>query len=506
MLLLTLSLIVVSLILFYYLCRRHFSSSQDIPGLRPQLFFGNLLQTNILGGEAFVSVWSRFQLLYGDIFAFYWFLNERSVVFNKIEHVEIIYKNRHIFDMSEFVGGIFRFFTKSGLICIKGEQYKRHARLLLPFFKYATAKKHLDVIVQCTDEQLLAKWRRRADEHQAVCSEVKDYIRTLCTQITLTVVFGNDCKQETMDSLVTAANDCLECLGIELPGILFDLNYELFNRQYKRSFTFLHNYTKQKVQHEQLRQRECGDDEESNSFLSFLLERNSSTATLSENELVEEIILFILTGYESVTSAVSWFIFHMSKHPEIQRRIKDELRDHSITQTTQLTVELLEKLNYVDCVLKEVLRYSPVLPTSSRTVTEDTVLDGVQLRKGDSISIAIQNIHRDPRYWKVDPQLLCPERFLSEDKDHHPYAFLAFGGGHRQCAGQGLARVMMKGICVRLMQFVSLIDEGDENGNSGGYLVQLMCFPKNVAVSVQFDEDDRKQSDLSFNEKTSSMC
>ena len=234
MLLLTLSLVLVPLILFCHLFRHHSSSSQDIPGLRPQFFFGNLLQTNVLRGEAFVNVWSRFQLLYGDIFTFDWLLNERSVVFNKIEHVETIYKNRYIFDMSEFVGSIFLFFTKSGLICIKSDQYRPHARLLLPFFKYSIAKKYLDTIIQCTDTQLLAKWRRTDDDHQVVCSEVEDYIRKLCTQITLTIVFDNNFKQETMDSVVTAANDCLDFLEAELPGILLDLHYTIFNRSIPR--------------------------------------------------------------------------------------------------------------------------------------------------------------------------------------------------------------------------------------------------------------------------------
>ena len=494
---------VLLVIFFTYLLRRYYFNSQNnasgndsvIPGLRPQFFFGNLLQTNILHGEAFVNVWSKFQKQYGDIFAFYWFFGERSIVFNKVEHVETIYRNRNLYDMSEFVGSIFRFFTKSGLICIRGEQYRRHARLVLPFFKYSMSKKHLQRIIQYADEQLVAKWKRRGEQPQ-VCREIVIPIQKLCTQTMLMIVLGDGINPETMDMLCTAANQCTECLATEMPGILFDLNYAFFNRRYKKAFNFLQNYTKQAVEQELQQQKECGSESnESKSFLSFLLARNSSaTAMLSEIEIIEEIILFILTGHETLTSAVSWFIFHISKHPEIQERIKDELRNNSITQTTiELTVESLEQLTYVDCVLKEVLRYSPIIPTSSRTVTQDTILDGIPLRKGDTVALAIQNIHLDSRYWKLDPQLFCPERFLSEDKDHHPSAFLPFGGGHRQCAGQGLARLMLKAISVRLMQFLTFTDAGDDQRNTDGYRVQLVFFPKNVAVSIHFDQETAEE-------------
>jgi cytochrome P450 len=490
MLLLTSVLLVM---FFTYLFRHYYFTSQNtvIPGLRPQFLFGNLLQTNVLHGEAFISVWSKFQKQYGDIFTFYWFFGERSIILNKVEHVEIIYRNRNLYDMSEYVGSIFGFFTKSGLPCIQGEQYRRHARLILPFFKYSMSKKHLQRIIQYTDEQLVAQWKGR-DQQQQVCRDIVVSLQKFCTQITLTIVFGDEIDRETMDLLCIAVNNCTECLGTDMPGILFDLNYAVFNRRYKKAFNFLRNYTKLAVDQELQHQQECGsEDDESKSFLSFLLTRDScATPMLSETELIDEIILFIFTGHQTPISAVSWLIFHLSKHPKIQERIKDELRNNSITQTTiELTVELLEQLTYVDCVLKEVLRYSPIIPMSNRTVTQDTILDGIQLRKGDTVTLAIQNIHRDPRYWKLDPQLFCPERFLSEDKDHHPSVFLPFGGGHRQCAGQGLARLMIKAISVRLMQFLTFIDAGDDQGNTGGYQVQLVYFPKNIAVFIHCDEE-----------------
>jgi cytochrome P450 len=92
----------------------------------------------------------------------------------------------------------------------------------------------------------------------------------------------------------------------------------------------------------------------------------------------------------------------------------------------------------------------------------------------------------DKRYWKIDPELFYPERFQGEDKDHHLYASIPFGGGHRQYIGQDLARFELKIIIVRLMQHVTFGDGGDKV-NAGGYAQRVTIIPKNVDVTITFD-------------------
>ncbi|CAF3061389.1 unnamed protein product [Rotaria sp. Silwood2] len=86
----------------------------------------------------------------------------------------------------------------------------------------------------------------------------------------------------------------------------------------------------------------------------------------------------------------------------------------------------------------------------------------------------------------IDPNLFYPERFQDEDKDHHPYALIPFGGGDRQCIGQDLARLELKTIASRLMQQVTFSDGGPEV-NSGGHNQTLTLMPKNVGVIITFD-------------------
>jgi cytochrome P450 len=175
----------------------------------------------------------------------------------------------------------------------------------------------------------------------------------------------------------------------------------------------------------------------------------------------------------------------MSKYPRVQAKINAELGDN---KHNRITVEQIESLTYLDCVIQEILRFIPPVVGTTRTLTMDDQLpgSGVQLYKGDEVFIAFNTLSRDKRYWKIDPDLFYPERFQVEDKDHHPYVSIPFGGGHRQCIGQDLARFELKTIIVRLMQYVTFVDGGDKI-NAGGYVQKLTVIPKHIGVTITFD-------------------
>jgi len=196
-------------------------------------------------------------------------------------------------------------------------------------------------------------------------------------------------------------------------------------------------------------------------------------------------LLFLVSGSETTGTVLAWFIYFISKYPRIQTKLKAELGDNKFNR---MTVEQIESLTYLDCVLREVLRYIPIVVGTTRTLMTDDRLPGsnVQLHKGDEVFIPFNTLSRDKRYWKIDPDLFYPERFQGEDKDHHLYASIPFGGGHRQCIGQDLARFELKTIVVRLMQHVTFGD-GGEKVNAGGYVQKMTVIPKHIGVTITFD-------------------
>jgi cytochrome P450 len=209
---------------------------------------------------------------------------------------------------------------------------------------------------------------------------------------------------------------------------------------------------------------------------------------LSRVEVMNEMLAFLAAGYGTTSTSVSWFIYYMSKNPQVQKKMKQELAE---LNGQRFSLEQLDSFIYLDCVLREVFRLvSPTLGTV-RTLTTDDQLpgSGAQLKKGESVFISFYPLARDKRYWSdlYDLNEFHPERYL-DDPEHknNLSALMAFGGGHRQCMGQDLARFELKIICARLMQFVTFGDGGPEL-NAGGHDVTDTNKPRKIGVTITFD-------------------
>jgi cytochrome P450 len=110
-------------------------------------------------------------------------------------------------------------------------------------------------------------------------------------------------------------------------------------------------------------------------------------------------------------------------------------------------MEMLGSLKHMDAVISETLRlYSPALAIAriaSRDYTFNS--DGKQIifKKGVAIRIPTYGLHRNPAYFP-EPDSFKPERFFPENRTHHPYAYLPFGGGPRNCVARRLALMEAK--------------------------------------------------------------
>ena len=188
---------------------------------------------------------------------------------------------------------------------------------------------------------------------------------------------------------------------------------------------------------------------------------------------------------------MSWLIFCLSKHLRIQKKIKQQLRENYLLDQESFTIEQLNQLDYLDSVIAEVMRWAPNFDFTARTLTNDDFLpaSNVQLYKGESVLIAFYNLSHDPRYWNIDPERFYPERFQKADKDHHPYASIAFGGGHRICKGQDFSKLELKVVLARLMQKITILDGGEHDNAGGHYQTSGNVQPKSFGVYIRFDNN-----------------
>jgi cytochrome P450 len=98
---------------------------------------------------------------------------------------------------------------------------------------------------------------------------------------------------------------------------------------------------------------------------------------VTENDptYLRDIILnFVIAGKDTTATALSWFIYMLCKHPAVQNKIAQEVREATkvkeITNFAEFAAsindEALEKMNYLHAAITETLRLYPSVPVVRR--------------------------------------------------------------------------------------------------------------------------------------------
>jgi len=168
---------------------------------------------------------------------------------------------------------------------------------------------------------------------------------------------------------------------------------------------------------------------------------------ITEDEIVATAMIFLVAGYDTTGMTLSYLAYAMSKYPDIQERLQQEIDEaFDINDGEMPDYQTIQSLPLLDMVILETLRlYSPV-GLNTRSCTEDYTLPGtdITVKKNDFISFSVAGIHRDPEHYS-HPDIFYPEHFSKEEKAaRHPYAFQAFGQGPRACIGMRFALLEAK--------------------------------------------------------------
>ncbi|KAK7351674.1 hypothetical protein VNO77_11286 [Canavalia gladiata] len=149
--------------------------------------------------------------------------------------------------------------------------------------------------------------------------------------------------------------------------------------------------------------------------------------------------LTIIAGAaDTTTVTMTWALSLLLNNREALKKVQDEL-DEKVGKERIVNESDIDKLVYLQAVVKETMRLYPAAPLSGpREFTEDCNLGGYRIQAGTRFILNLWKLHRDPRVWS-DPLEFKPERFLethkSVDVKGQHFELLPFGGGRRSCPG-----------------------------------------------------------------------
>ncbi|KAH7325293.1 cytochrome P450 [Rhizoctonia solani] len=190
---------------------------------------------------------------------------------------------------------------------------------------------------------------------------------------------------------------------------------------------------------------------------------NAEQLGLESDEIDDYVSQIAMTlfggGTETTANVFLVYVLAMVLHPEAQARAQEEI-DKVILRGRLPVMEDRERLPYTNRLIKEVLRWRPVVPTAiPHACFQDDVYQGYAIPKG---AMVIGNIWAMSRNEKVypDPESFNPDRFLNPSVPDCP----AFGFGRRECPGIHFAEASVFIIIASLLATFNFSLAKDEHG------------------------------------------
>ncbi|XP_077879135.1 cytochrome P450 3A4-like [Ictidomys tridecemlineatus] len=172
---------------------------------------------------------------------------------------------------------------------------------------------------------------------------------------------------------------------------------------------------------------------------------------LSDIEIAVQSIIFILAGYHTTSTTLSFIMYVLATHPDVQKKLQQEV-DETLPNKAPVTYDVLFEMKYLDMVVNETLRLYPAVERIVRVCKKDVELNGVFIPKGIIVAIPIYSLHQNSMYWP-ETEKFYPERFSKKNKvSINPYVYMPFGNGPRNCIGMRFALMNMKLALIRLLQ------------------------------------------------------
>ncbi|XP_008591760.1 PREDICTED: 25-hydroxyvitamin D-1 alpha hydroxylase, mitochondrial-like, partial [Galeopterus variegatus] len=212
-------------------------------------------------------------------------------------------------------------------------------------------------------------------------------------------------------------------------------------RDWDQMFAFAQQHVERREAEVAMRNRGKPEKEmESGVHLTYFLFREQLTA----QSILGNVTELLLAGVDTVSNTLSWTLYELSRHPEVQTALYSEITAAlGPGSCVHPPASALSQLPLLKAVVKEVLRLYPVVPGNSRVPDKDIHVGDYIIPQNTLVTLCHYATSRDPAQFP-EPNSFRPARWLGEGPAPHPFASLPFGFGKRSCMGRRLAELELQ--------------------------------------------------------------
>ncbi|KAI8485300.1 hypothetical protein Bbelb_368640 [Branchiostoma belcheri] len=365
----------------------------------------------------------------------------------------------------EVIYGILRPWLGDGLLLSSGAKWFRNRRLLTPGFHFEILKPYVRLFSESTNV-MLDNWKKlKSVSSIDMFHHVS--LMTLDSMLKCTLSQNTNCQTKKTNDYISSIHELAELAtqrGRSLVYLLSDFVYGLSasGKRHRAACQRVHQHSEQIIcqRKEVLEGQSAGDSTHDKKYLDFLdillRAKDEDGIGLTDAEIRDEVDTFMFEGHDTTASGLSWTLYCLARHPGHQEKCRNEAQE-VLQGKTEVTWDDLPSMKYITMCVKESLRMYPAVPEILREVeTPLNFPDGRTLPEGSQVYIGLYHLHHNPHIWER-PDEYDPLRFSPESsKDRHPYAFLPFSAGPRNCIGQHFAMNELKTAVALILQRFSL--------------------------------------------------
>ncbi|NP_001165932.1 cytochrome P450 4AB23 [Nasonia vitripennis] len=459
---------------FYIRYRRIGRLASAIPGPSPYPFIGNMLSFDI---SSPVSMWLVLRQLSNQYYPItrVWMTTEALYSVRHPDDIEIALTSRKTIDK----GWVYKYlhpWLRTGLLTSSGEKWRHRRKILTPAFHFNILRKYMD-ITQEQGEKLIKFLQ--CDGKESVQSLIP-----FCSKFTLNIICESamgvaldSLDTKTIEKYKQAIYKIGEITVYRMPRpYIHDWMLKLvpflpINRHRKQALSILHEFTA-KV----LKERKEYHDRTGNKYLQGLTEEDKDgdedvymgckkrlamldlllsaekDGLIDDEGIKEEVDTFTFEGHDTTGMAMTFILMLLAENKNAQDKARAEVNEMLKKNNGILGIAEVQELHYLERCIKESMRLYPPVPTIFRDVSEDLQFKHGLIPGGSCVVCHFYDLHRDPNFWD-EPDKFDPDRFLLENSSkRHPFAYIPFSAGSRNCIGQKFALLELKSILGRILQ------------------------------------------------------
>lgn len=341
----------------------------------------------------------------------------RAVVVCDPELTHQVLTDLRTFDRTGMMYDRMRAAMGNGLASAVHAEHRRQRLIVQPAFHPRQLPGYTAVMRDKT-AGLMARWR------DGQCVDMVEEMFRLTLSVALGTLFSSHIDAGAADRLRDAFDVFLRGTypRVTLPGfhrlpLPMNRRYAVALRQWR---TQVHDLI--------ARYRAAGGDHDD--LMGLLL---TTPEPLTDAELSDQVALLLLAGGETTSSALSWSVYLLCRHPDLLAAVRDEA--DRVLAGRPVDPADLPKLELTGRVVLETLRLYPPSWVVLRSATTDTRLGGHLVRAGTMVLLSQYVLHRHPGLF-ARPERFEPDRWSAAVSRH---AYLPFGGGATKCVGQQFA-------------------------------------------------------------------